>query len=51
MHGKVDNCRVTDSHRPLNKTKFLEGEGKWERVPGFGEKCEEWVEKVRQLES
>jgi len=51
-NGKADNHEGIDFYRPVenpDKTKPLWGENQWPRIPGFREKYEKWVEKMKAL--
>ena len=51
-NGKADNHEGLDFYRPVSdpdKTKPLWGENQWPSVPGFREKYEEWIEKMKEL--
>ena len=51
-NGKADNHEAIDYFRPVDKpdkTKPLGGENQWPAVPGFKEKYEAWVEKMKKL--
>ncbi|KAJ7780650.1 hypothetical protein DFH07DRAFT_437667 [Mycena maculata] len=49
---KADNHEGLDFYKPVenpDKTKTLWGENQWPNVPGFKEKYEEWVDKMKNL--
>ena len=51
-NGKADNHEALDFYRPVSdpdKTKPLWGENQWPSVPGFREKYEKWIEKMKEL--
>ncbi|RPD62391.1 Clavaminate synthase-like protein [Lentinus tigrinus ALCF2SS1-7] len=51
-NGKADNHEGIDFYRPVDKpdkTKPVWGENQWPAVPGFKEKYEAWVEKMKKL--
>jgi len=51
-NGKADNHEGIDFYRPVenpDKTKSLWGENQWPSVPGFRNKYEKWVEKMKAL--
>ena len=51
-NGKADNHEGLDLYKPVvnpDKTKPLWGENQWPTVPGFREKYEDWVEKMKAL--
>jgi len=51
-NGKADNHEGIDFYKPVSnpdKTKVLWGENQWPGVPGFRDKYEEWVEKMKKL--
>jgi len=51
-NGKADNHEGIDFYKPVqdpDKTKLLWGENQWPRVPGFKEKYEKWIEKMKRL--
>lgn len=51
-NGKADNHEAIDFYRPVenpDKTKPLWGENQWPSVPGFREKYERYVEKMKKL--
>lgn len=51
-NGKADNHEGIDFYKPVenpDKTKPLWGENQWPSVPGFKEKYEAWVEKMKAL--
>ena len=51
-NGKADNHEGIDFYRPVenpDKTKPLWGENQWPSVPGFREKYEVWVQKMKKL--
>ena len=51
-NGKADNHEGIDSYKPVenpDKTKPLWGTNQWPTVPGFREKYERWVEKMKTL--
>ena len=50
--GKADNHEGLDFYKPVespDKNKVLWGENQWPTVPGFREKYERWVEKMKTL--
>ena len=50
--GKADNHEGIDFYRPVenpDKTKLLWGENQWPAIPGFREKYEAWVVKMKAL--
>lgn len=50
--GKADNHEGLDIYKPVSnpdKTKPLWGENQWPTVPGFREKYEKWIEKMKKL--
>ncbi|EIM85793.1 Clavaminate synthase-like protein [Stereum hirsutum FP-91666 SS1] len=51
-NGKPDNHEGIDFYRPVerpDKSKPLWGENQWPDIPGFREKYEAWVEKMKKL--
>ncbi|KAF8635967.1 hypothetical protein AX15_000131 [Amanita polypyramis BW_CC] len=51
-NGKADNHENLDFYKPVanpDKTKFLWGANQWPEIPGFREKYEQWVEKMKKL--
>ncbi|OBZ71720.1 hypothetical protein A0H81_08331 [Grifola frondosa] len=51
-NGKADNHEGIDFYRPVehpDKRKPLWGENQWPTVPGFREKYERWIEKMKAL--
>ncbi|KAI0078271.1 Clavaminate synthase-like protein [Panus rudis PR-1116 ss-1] len=51
-NGKADNHEGIDFYKPVenpDKTKPLWGQNQWPSVPGFREKYEAWVEKMKKL--
>lgn len=51
-NGKADNHEGLDFYKPVedpDKTKPLWGENQWPTVPGFREKYEAWVTKMKAL--
>ena len=51
-NGKADNHEGIDFYKSVenpDKTKPLWGENQWPSVPGFKEKYEAWVEKMKAL--
>ncbi|TFK91135.1 Clavaminate synthase-like protein [Polyporus arcularius HHB13444] len=51
-NGKADNHEGIDFYRPVDnpdRTKPIWGENQWPAVPGFKEKYEVWVEKMKKL--
>lgn len=51
-NGKADNHEGIDFYKPVSnpdKSKVLWGENQWPGVPGFRDKYEEWVEKMKKL--
>ncbi|KAJ8518488.1 hypothetical protein ONZ45_g4448 [Pleurotus djamor] len=51
-NGKADNHEGIDLYRPVenpDKSKPLWGENLWPSIPGFREKYEKWVEKMKVL--
>ncbi|EIW59491.1 Clavaminate synthase-like protein [Trametes versicolor FP-101664 SS1] len=51
-NGKADNHEGIDWYRPVenpDKSKPLWGENQWPDIPGFKEKYERWVEKMKNL--
>ncbi|KAH9854658.1 Clavaminate synthase-like protein [Lenzites betulinus] len=51
-NGKADNHEGIDFYRPVetpDKSKPLWGENQWPAIPGFREKYERWVEKMKKL--
>ncbi|CAL1713249.1 unnamed protein product [Somion occarium] len=51
-NGKADNHEGIDFYRPVenpDKTKPLWGENQWPTIPGFREKYEIWIEKMKNL--
>ncbi|KAF9783446.1 Clavaminate synthase-like protein [Thelephora terrestris] len=51
-NGKADNHEGIDFYKPVSnpdKTKVLWGENQWPSVPGFREKYEKWIEKMKEL--
>lgn len=51
-NGKADNHEGIDFYRPVeksDKSKPLWGENQWPDIPGFREKYEAWVEKMKKL--
>jgi isopenicillin N synthase-like dioxygenase len=50
--GKADNHEGLDFYKPVenpDKSRPLWGENQWPTVPGFKEKFEIWIEKMKQL--
>jgi len=50
--GKADNHEGIDFYKPVpnpDKTKPLWGENQWPDIPGFREKYEKWIEKMKKL--
>jgi len=50
--GKADNQEAIDFYRPVenpDKTKLLWGENQWPSIPGFREKYEAWIDKMKAL--
>ncbi|KAI9443220.1 Clavaminate synthase-like protein [Lactarius indigo] len=50
--GKADNHEGIDFYRPVenpDKTKLLWGENQWPAIPGFRERYEAWVDKMKAL--
>ena len=50
--GKADNHEGIDFYRPVeypDKTKLLWGENQWPTIPGFREKYEAWIDKMKAL--
>ena len=50
--GKADNQEALDFYKPVSdpdKTKPLWGENQWPTVPGFREKYESWIGKMKEL--
>lgn len=51
-NGKADNHEGLDLYKPVanpDKIKPLWGENQWPTVPGFREKHEGWIEKMKAL--
>ncbi|PFH53898.1 hypothetical protein AMATHDRAFT_72926 [Amanita thiersii Skay4041] len=51
-NGKADNHEGIDFYKPVSnpdKTKPLWGENQWPSVPGFRDKYEQWVDKMKTL--
>nr|VWP01726.1 N/A [Ganoderma boninense] len=51
-NGKADNHEAIDFFRPVenpDKTKTLWGENQWPSIPGFKEKYDKWIEKMKNL--
>lgn len=51
-NGKADNHEGIDFYRPVDnpdKTKPLWGENQWPDIPGFKDKYDQWVEKMKKL--
>ena len=51
-NGKADNHEGIDWYRPMevpDKTKPLGGENQYPAIPGFKEKHDAWVEKMKKL--
>lgn len=51
-NGKADNHEGLDFYRPVDhpdKSRPLWGENQWPTVPGFKERFEIWIEKMKQL--
>ena len=51
-NGKADNHEGIDFYRPVenpDKSKPLWGENQWPSVPGYKEKYESWIEKMKTL--
>lgn len=51
-NGKADNHEGIDFYKPVpnpDKTRPLWGENQWPSTPGFREKFERWIEKMKQL--
>ncbi|TBU62337.1 Clavaminate synthase-like protein [Dichomitus squalens] len=51
-NGKADNHEAIDFFKPVekpDKTKTLWGENQWPSIPGFREKYEVWIEKMKNL--
>lgn len=50
--GKADNQEALDFYKPVSdpdKMKPLWGENQWPTVPGFREKYESWIGKMKEL--
>ncbi|KAF8270783.1 Clavaminate synthase-like protein [Lactarius quietus] len=50
--GKNDNQEAIDFYRPVenpDKNKLLWGENQWPPIPGFREKYEAWIDKMKTL--
>lgn len=50
--GKADNHEGIDFYRPVenpDKTKLLWGENQWPTIPGFRERYEAWIDKMKAL--
>ena len=50
-NGKADNHEAIDWYRPVenpDKTKPVWGENQWPSVPGFKEKYEIWMDKMKK---
>ena len=51
-NGKADNHEAIDFFKPVgkpDKTKTVWGENQWPTIPGFREKYEVWIEKMKKL--
>ena len=51
-NGKADNHEAIDFFKPVerpDKTKIVWGENQWPTIPGFREKYEVWIEKMKKL--
>ncbi|EPQ54484.1 Clavaminate synthase-like protein [Gloeophyllum trabeum ATCC 11539] len=51
-NGKADNHEAIDFYRPVgnpDKSRPLWGNNQWPDIPGFREKYEKWVEKMKEL--
>jgi isopenicillin N synthase-like dioxygenase len=51
-NGKADNHEGLDFYRPVeqpDKTIPLHGENQWPTIPGFREKYEAWISKMKTL--
>ena len=51
-NGKADNHEGLDFYKPVenpDKTKPIWGENQWPSIPGFKDKFEQWVEKMKAL--
>ena len=51
-NGKADNHEAIDFFRPVenpDKTKTVWGENQWPTIPGFKEKYDIWIEKMKKL--
>ncbi|KAH9891620.1 Clavaminate synthase-like protein [Cubamyces lactineus] len=51
-NGKADNHEAIDFYRPVkepNKSKPLWGENQWPAIPGFREKYQRWIDKMKEL--
>jgi len=51
-NGKADNHEGIDFYRPVenpDKTKSLWGENQWPSVPGFRDRYEKWIKKMKAL--
>ncbi|KAJ8473332.1 hypothetical protein ONZ51_g7936 [Trametes cubensis] len=51
-NGKADNHEAIDLYRPVevpDKSKPLWGENQWPAIPGFREKYERWIGKMKEL--
>ncbi|KAI8978694.1 Clavaminate synthase-like protein [Trametes punicea] len=51
-NGKADNHEGIDFYRPVekpDKSKPLWGENQWPAIPGFKERYEAWIEKMKRL--
>jgi len=50
--GKADNHEGIDFYKPIpnpDKAKPLWGENQWPSIPGFREKYERWIVKMKEL--
>jgi isopenicillin N synthase-like dioxygenase len=50
--GMADNHEAIDFYRPVEipeKGKVLWGENQWPSIPGFREKYEAWINKMKEL--
>lgn len=51
-NGKADNHEGVDFYKPVDhpdKTKPVWGENQWPTIPGFKEKYDIWIEKMKNL--
>ena len=51
-NGKADNHEAIDFYRPVekpDKSKPLWGENQWPIIPGFKERYDQWIAKMKKL--